>query len=186
MTPRYDCSVKSSCFGGWGDYGGVDLGDAEVEVGVAGLALPGGVGTRGWVGVGHGRCCKVVVGGGGMCARQLSGCRLVVPWTSCPWWPSFQDNLLWGAHSPRHGIGSRICMAAASVPGLFLWCHCRGLRGVFLAADGFSGWVLIGYVVHLLLASAVPTEVWLRRPGPSSAGLQRVLWLPLRFDISLM
>jgi hypothetical protein len=137
MTPRYDCSVKSSCFGGWGDYGGVDLGDAEVEAGVAGLALPGGVGTRGWVGVGHGRCCKVVVGGGGMCARQLSGCRLVVPWTSCPWWPSFQDNLLWGAHSPRHGIGSRICMAAASVPGLFLWCHCRGLRGGILGGGRF-------------------------------------------------
>jgi hypothetical protein len=31
------------------------LGDAEVEAGVAALALPGGVGTRGWVGVGRGR-----------------------------------------------------------------------------------------------------------------------------------
>jgi hypothetical protein len=55
MTPRYGCSAKSSCFGAWGDYGGVDLGDAEVEAGVAALALPGGVGTRGWVGVGRGR-----------------------------------------------------------------------------------------------------------------------------------
>jgi hypothetical protein len=46
----------------------VDLGDAEVEAGVVGLALPGGVGTRGWVRVGRGRCCKVVVVVGGMCA----------------------------------------------------------------------------------------------------------------------
>jgi hypothetical protein len=37
-----------------GDYGGVNLGGAEVEVGSKGLALPGGVGTRGWVGVGRG------------------------------------------------------------------------------------------------------------------------------------
>jgi hypothetical protein len=49
-----------------GDYGGVDLGDAEAEAGVEGLALPDGVCTRGWVGAGHGRCCKVVVVGGGM------------------------------------------------------------------------------------------------------------------------
>ena len=43
-----------------------------------GLMLPSGVGTRGWVGAGHGRC-KVVVVGGGMCARQLwlsAGCAL--------------------------------------------------------------------------------------------------------------
>jgi membrane-bound metal-dependent hydrolase YbcI (DUF457 family) len=77
-------------------------------------------------------------------------------------------------------------MAAASVPASSFGAIVAALGGVFLAADGFSGWVLIGYVVHLLLASAVPTGVWLRRPGPSSAGLQRVLWLPLRFDISLM
>jgi hypothetical protein len=77
-------------------------------------------------------------------------------------------------------------VATASVPGLFLWCHCRGLGGVFLASDGFSGWVLIGYVVHLLLALTIPTGVWLRRPGPGSAGMRRVLWLPLRFDLSLM
>jgi hypothetical protein len=78
MTPRYGCSVKSSCFGAWGDYGGVDLGDAEAEAGVEGLALPDGAGTRGWVGAGRGRCCKDVVDGGGMCARRLFGCRLVV------------------------------------------------------------------------------------------------------------
>jgi hypothetical protein len=50
-------------------YGGVDLGDAEAEVGVEELALPDGAGTRGWVGAGCARCCKFVVGGGGMCAR---------------------------------------------------------------------------------------------------------------------
>jgi hypothetical protein len=120
MTLRYDCSAKSSCFGAWGDYGGVDLGDAEVEAGSKGLALPGGVGTRGWVGVGRGCCCKVVVVVGGMCAQQLSSCRLAVPWTSCPWWPSFLGNLLLGACSPCHGISSRICVAAAPVLGLSL------------------------------------------------------------------
>jgi hypothetical protein len=62
----------------------------------------------------------VVVGGGGMCVQQLSGCRLAVPWTSYPWWPSFLGNLLLGAHSPRHGIGNRICVAAAPVLALSL------------------------------------------------------------------
>jgi hypothetical protein len=66
------------------DYGGVDLGDAEVEAEVEELALPDGAGTRGWVGAGRARCCKVVVDGGGMCARRLSGSRLVVLWISCP------------------------------------------------------------------------------------------------------
>jgi hypothetical protein len=68
--------VKFSCFGAWGDYDGVDLGDAEAEV--EELALPDGAGTRGWVDAGRARYCKVVVGGGGMCARRLSGCRLAV------------------------------------------------------------------------------------------------------------
>jgi hypothetical protein len=49
-----------------GDYGGVDLGGAEVEAGVGGFVLPGGVGTRCWVGAGRGRY-KVVIDGG-MCA----------------------------------------------------------------------------------------------------------------------
>jgi hypothetical protein len=52
--------------------------------------------------------------------------------------------------------------------------------------SSFSRWVLIGYVVHLLVTAAVPFRVWLRRPGPGSAGLQRVLRLPLRFNLSLM
>jgi hypothetical protein len=67
-----------------GDYGGVDLGDAETEEEVEELALPDGAGTHGWVDAGRARCCKVVVGGVGMCARRLSGCRLAMLWTSCP------------------------------------------------------------------------------------------------------
>jgi hypothetical protein len=170
MTLRYGCSVKSSCFGAWGDYGGMDLGDAKAEV--VELALPDGAGMRGWVDAGRARCCKVVVGGGGMCARRLSGYRLAVLWTSCPWWPSFLDNLLLGAHSPRHETGNRICAAAASVLGLSLWCHYRSLEGIFLTVSSFSSWVLIGYVVHLLLTAAIPSGVWLRRPGSGSAGLK--------------
>jgi hypothetical protein len=168
-----------------GDYGGVDLAGAEVEAGVGGFVLPGGVGTRCWVGAGCG-CYKVVVDGGGMCARQLASCRPAVLWTSCPLWPSFPNNLLLGARSFHHETGSRIYAAAASVPGLSLLCHCRGLGGEFLTVDGFSGWVLVGYVMHLLFASAIPTRVWLRRPGPGSAGLWRVLELPLRFNLLLM
>jgi hypothetical protein len=52
-----------------GDYGGVDLGDAEAEAEVVDLALPDGAGTRGWVDAGRACYSKVVVGGGGMCAR---------------------------------------------------------------------------------------------------------------------
>jgi hypothetical protein len=108
-----------------GGYGVVDLGDAEAEV--VELALPNGVGMRGWVDAGLARCCMVVVGGGAMCVRRPSGCQLVMLWTSCPWWPLFLDNLLLGARSPCHEIDSRICVAAASVLGLSLWCHYRGL-----------------------------------------------------------
>jgi hypothetical protein len=111
-----------------GGYGVVDLGDAEAEV--VEPALPDGAGTRGWVDAGRARYCNVVViGGGGMCARRPSSCRLVVLWTSCPLWPLFLGNLLLGARSPRHETGSRICAAAASVFGLSLWCHYRGLGG---------------------------------------------------------
>ena len=73
-----------------GGYGGVDLGDAEADV--VELALPEGAGTRGWVDAECARC-KVAAGGGGMYARRLSGCRLTVLWTSCPWWPLFLGNL---------------------------------------------------------------------------------------------
>jgi hypothetical protein len=33
---------------------------------------------------------------------------------------------------------------------------------VFLTTSGLSGWVLIGYVVHLLMVAVVPVGVWLR------------------------
>jgi hypothetical protein len=36
-----------------------------------------------------------------MCARQLLGCRRVVPETSCPWWPLFPGNPSLGARSLR-------------------------------------------------------------------------------------
>jgi hypothetical protein len=58
------------------------------------------------------------------------------------------------------------------------------LGRVFLMASSFSGWVLIGYVVHLLVTAAVTSGVWLRRPGPGSAGLWGVLRLPLRLNLS--
>jgi hypothetical protein len=100
-----------------GDFGGVGSGDADAEAGVERFVLPDGVDMRSWVGAGLGRCCMVVGGGDDMCARQLSGCRLVVPETSCPWWPLFLGNLLLGVRSPRHETNSIICAAVAPVPG---------------------------------------------------------------------
>jgi hypothetical protein len=167
------------------DFGGVGSGDAEAEAGVERLEPPDGADMRGWVDVRRGRCCMVVVGGG-MCARRLSGCQLAVLETSCPWWPLFPGNLLSSAHNPRHETGSKICVVAAHVPGPALSCRYRDPRGIFLTANGLACGVLVGYVVHLLLTAAVPSEVWLRRPGPGSAGLRRVLRLSLRFDLSLM
>jgi hypothetical protein len=107
-----------------GGYDVVDLGDAEAVV--AESALLDGAGTRGCVDS-DARCCRVVVGGGGMCARRPSGCRLAEFWTFCPWWPLFLDNHLLGARSPRHETDSRICAVAVSVLGLSLGCHCCGL-----------------------------------------------------------
>jgi hypothetical protein len=112
-----------------GDFGGVGLGDAEADAGVVQLVLPDGAGMRGWVDAGRGRCCMVVVVGSGMCARRLSGCRLAVLETSCPWWPSFLGNLLLGVRNPRHETVSKICVVAASVPALS--CHYRGPGGIF-------------------------------------------------------
>jgi hypothetical protein len=68
-------------------------------------------------------------GGVDMCARQLFGCRLVVPETSCPCWPLFPGNLLLGAHSLHHETGNNICAVATPVPGLGHACHCRGPGG---------------------------------------------------------
>jgi hypothetical protein len=58
--------------------------------------------------------------------------------------------------------------------------------GVILVTSSLSGWMLIGYVVHLLVTAAISSGVWLRWPGPGSAGLRRVLRLPLRFNLALM
>jgi hypothetical protein len=112
--------------------------------------------------------------------------QLAVLETSCPWSPSFQGNLLLGVCNPRHETGSKIYVVVASVPGRALSCHYRGPGGIFLTVSSLAGGVLVGYVVHLLLTAAVPSGIWLRRPGPGSAGLRRVLRLSLRFDLSLM
>jgi hypothetical protein len=45
------------------------------------------------------------------------------------------------------------------------------LGGIFLTASGLASGVLVGYVVHLLLTTVVPSGVWLRRPCQGSAGL---------------
>jgi hypothetical protein len=127
MTPRYGGSAKSSCLGACGgDYGVVDLSDAEAVV--VEPALLDGAGMRGWVDARFAHCGRVA--GDGMCARRPSGCRLVVFWTFCPWWPWFLDSPLLGVCSPRHETNSRICAAVVSVLGLSLWCRCRGLGGI--------------------------------------------------------
>ena len=94
----------------------VGLVDAEAGVGVVRLVPPGDVDMHGWVDAGRVRGCMVVGGGVDMCARQLFGCRLVVPETSCPWWPLFPGNPSSGARSLRHKTGSNICAVAAPVP----------------------------------------------------------------------
>jgi hypothetical protein len=106
--------------------------------------------------------------------------------TFCPWWPWSPDNPLLGVRSLRRETRSRICAAAVFICGLFLLCLCRGLGVVFLTTSGLSGWVLVGYVVHLLLIAVVPAGVWLRWLGPGFAGLRRVLGFPLRFNLALM
>jgi hypothetical protein len=93
------------------------------------------------------------------CARQLLGCRLVVPETSCPWWPSFLGSPSLGARSLHRETGSRICAAAAPVLGPNHECHCRGPGGIILTARGLAGGVLVGNVMHLLLTATVPTGV---------------------------
>jgi hypothetical protein len=102
----------------------------------------------------------MVVGGGvDMCARQLLGCRRVVPETSYPWWPSFPGNPSLGARSLRRETGSKICAAATPVPGPDHVCHCRGTGGIILTARGLAGGVLVGNVMHLMLTASVPTGV---------------------------
>jgi hypothetical protein len=93
------------------------------------LVPPDGADMRGWVDVGLGRCCMVVGGGVDMCARQLSGCRLVMLETSCPWRPLFLGNPLLGVCNPRHETDNNICAVAAPVPDPSLTCHCCGPGG---------------------------------------------------------
>jgi hypothetical protein len=69
----------------------------------------------------------MVVGGGvDMYGQQLLGCRWVVPWTSCPWWPSFPGSPSSGARSLHHEIGSKTCTVDVPVFDPDHACHCRG------------------------------------------------------------
>jgi hypothetical protein len=144
-----------------GDLGGGCLADvgAEVVVEVVRLVPLGDVGMRGYVDAEWGHGCMVVGGCVDMCARQLLGCRLVVPETSCPWWPSFPGSPSLGAHSLRREIGSKICTAAAPVLGPDHGCRCRVPGGMILTARGLTDGVLVGNVMHLLLTAAIPTGV---------------------------
>jgi hypothetical protein len=101
----------------------------------------------------------MVVGVVDMCVRQLLGCRLVAPETSCLWWPSFPGSPLLGAHSLRRGTSSKMCAAAAPVLSPDHEFRCRGPGGIILAARGLTSGVLVGDVVYLLLTAAVPTGV---------------------------
>jgi hypothetical protein len=60
------------------------------------------------------------------------------------------------------------------------------LGGILLAARGLTSGVLVGDVMYLVLAAAVPTGVCLRRPRPRTAGLRRVFRFPLRLDFALV
>jgi hypothetical protein len=114
-----------------GDFGGVGSGDAEAKAGVEQLVLPDGADMRGWVGAGRGCCCMVVGGGGDMCARQLSGCRLVVLETSCPWWPLFPVNPLLGVRNPR-------CKQAVKSARLLRPSSAPASRAIAAALGGYS------------------------------------------------
>jgi hypothetical protein len=61
--------------------------------------------------------------------------------------------------SLRRETGSKICAAAATVPGPDHEYHCRGPGGIILTARGLAGGVLVGNIMHLLLTVAVPTRV---------------------------
>jgi hypothetical protein len=140
--------------------------------------VPPDVGMRGWVDAERDHGC-MVVGVVDMCAQQLLGCRLVAPETSCLWWPSSPGSPLLGARSLRRGTSSKICTVAAPVLGLDRGSLRRGPRGISLAARGLTSGVLVGDVVYLLLAAAVPTGFCLRRPRPRAAGPEG-LWVSSR------
>jgi hypothetical protein len=104
-------------------------------VGEVRFVPPGGVGMRGAVDAERGRGC-MVAGVVDMCARQLLGCWLVAPETSCPWWPSFPGSPLLGALSLRRGTSSKIGAAVALVLGLDHEFHCHGPRWDNLGGEG--------------------------------------------------
>jgi hypothetical protein len=110
---------------------------------------------------------------------------------------------LCSGHSVPGGLGLQtipcwVCVVLAvkqAVESAWLLCPsavssscvvAAALGVVFLTTGGLSGWVLVGYVVHLLMIAVVPAGVWLCWPGLGSAGLRRVLGFPLRFNLALM
>ena len=54
-----------------------------------------------------------------------------------------------------------------------------GPGGDILGGEGVSSRLLVDDVVHLLLAAAIPTGVWLRSPCPRAAGLRGIFGFPL-------
>jgi hypothetical protein len=127
-------------------------------VGEVRFVPPGGVGMRGAVEAERGRGC-MVEGVVDMFARQLLGCRLVAPESSCLWWPSFPGSILLGARSLCRGTSSKIYAAAAPVLGPDHEFRCRDPGGILLSARGLTSGVLVGDVVYLLLIATVPTGV---------------------------
>jgi hypothetical protein len=100
---------------------------------------------------------------------------------------AFVSGHLWfGGRSLRHGRDSRIGAAVAHAPDPYREFHFRGPGGIFLAARGVSGGVLVGDVVHLLLIAVVSTGVLLRSPRPRAAGLWSIFGLPLRLNLALV
>jgi hypothetical protein len=75
-----------------------------------------------------------------------------------------------------------LCPSVASSSGAVA----VALGVVFLTTGGLSGWLLVGNVVHLMMIVVVPAGVWLRWTSLGSAGLRRVLGLPLRLNLVLM
>jgi hypothetical protein len=102
----------------------VDFGDVEAVVVGPG---PLGAGKRGWVDAGFALCGRVAVDG--MCALLPSGCRSVVLWTFCLWWPWSPNNPLLGERSLCRETNNRIYAAIVSVRGLFPLCRSRGPGG---------------------------------------------------------
>jgi hypothetical protein len=130
-----------------------DLGGAEAVV--VKPAPLGGASKHGWVDARFARCGRVV--GGGKCARRPAGCRLVELWTffPCSLWtiPCGMRAVV----TVKQAIESpqMLCPSSASSS----CAAAMALRGIFLTTGGLSGWVLIGYGVHLLMIAIVTVGV---------------------------